>query len=62
MKLLLDEFLACRFENELSQHEVTTVPETGWAGKTTGELLELRQDARLIVSAPLPSPSSRQYG
>ena len=41
MKLLLDESLPRRLKNELSQHEVTTVPEMGWAGKTNGELLEL---------------------
>ncbi len=41
MKLLLDESLPRRLKNELSQHEVTTVPERGWAGKTNGELLEL---------------------
>ena len=28
-------------KEELSQHDVTTVPERGWAGKTNGELLEL---------------------
>lgn len=41
MKLLLDESLPRRLKNELSQHEVTTVPERGWAGKTNGELLKL---------------------
>ncbi len=41
MKLLLDESLPRRLKNELSQHEVTTVPERGWAGKTNGELLRL---------------------
>ena len=41
MKLLLDESLPRRLKNELSPHEVTTVPERGWAGKTNGELLKL---------------------
>ncbi len=41
MKLLLDESLPRRLRNEFSQHEVTTVPERGWAGKTNGELLKL---------------------
>ena len=41
MKLLLDESLPRRLKKELSQHDVTTVPERGWAGKTNGELLEL---------------------
>ena len=41
MKLLLDESIPRRLKHELSQHEVTTVPERGWAGKKNGELIEL---------------------
>ena len=33
MKLLLDGSLPRRLKNELSPHEVMTVPERGWAGK-----------------------------
>jgi predicted nuclease of predicted toxin-antitoxin system len=41
MKVLLDESLPRALKRELSAHEVTTVPEVGWAGKDNGELLEL---------------------
>ncbi|MGH9461046.1 MAG: DUF5615 family PIN-like protein [Vicinamibacteria bacterium] len=41
MKLLLDESIPRRLKHELSQHEVATVPERGWAGKKNGELIEL---------------------
>ncbi len=41
MKLLLDESLPRRLKNELPDHEVTTVPTRGWAGKKNGDLLQL---------------------
>jgi hypothetical protein len=41
MKVLLDESLPRPLKRELGAHEVTTVPEMGWAGKDNGELLEL---------------------
>ena len=41
MRLLLDESLPRRLKQELSGHEVSTVPEMGWAAKTNGELLSL---------------------
>lgn len=43
MKILLDECLDQRFRRELPGHEVSTVPEMGWAGKKNGELLNLAQ-------------------
>jgi predicted nuclease of predicted toxin-antitoxin system len=39
MRVLLDECLPRRLKNQLAEHEVRTVPEAGWAGKTNGELL-----------------------
>ena len=41
MRLLLDESLPRRLKQELSEHDVATVPEMGWASKTNGELLWL---------------------
>ena len=41
MRLLLDECVPRRLRRELSDHEVSTVPEMGWAAKQNGELLEL---------------------
>ena len=41
MKVLLDESLPRPLKRELGAHEVTTVPEVGWAGEDNGELLEL---------------------
>ena len=41
MRLLLDECVPRRLRRELSDHEVRTVPEMGWAAKENGELLEL---------------------
>ena len=41
MRLLLDECVPRRLRRELSDHEVHTVPEMGWAAKENGELLEL---------------------
>ena len=42
MRILLDECLPRRLKQGFgSEHEVTTVPERGWAGKQNGELLTL---------------------
>ncbi|MGH7795742.1 MAG: DUF5615 family PIN-like protein [Candidatus Binatia bacterium] len=41
MRLLLDECVPRRLRRELSDHEVRTVPEMGWAAKQNGELLKL---------------------
>ncbi len=45
MKILIDECLPRKLKNELSEHEVKTVPEMGWAGKKNGELLQLMADS-----------------
>jgi predicted nuclease of predicted toxin-antitoxin system len=41
MRILLDESLPRRLEQELSGHEVQTVQSRGWAGLKNGELLRL---------------------
>jgi predicted nuclease of predicted toxin-antitoxin system len=41
VRLLLDECVPRRLRRELSDHEVRTVPEMGWAAKENGELLQL---------------------
>ena len=41
MKLLLDESLPKDLRLHLSGHQVSTVPERGWASKSNGELLRL---------------------
>jgi predicted nuclease of predicted toxin-antitoxin system len=43
MKVLLDECLPRRLVKALADHEVRTVQEAGWAGKTNGNLLQLMQ-------------------
>ena len=39
--MLLDECLPKKLKAELEGHEVSTVPEMGWAGTKNGELLKL---------------------
>jgi len=41
MKVLLDESLPRRLKDSFEGHEVSTVREEGWDGKSNGELLEL---------------------
>ena len=41
MKLLLDENLPKRLKLDLTDFEVSTVAENGWAGKKNGELMKL---------------------
>ncbi|MBC7812338.1 MAG: hypothetical protein H7175_14375 [Burkholderiales bacterium] len=41
MRILIDECLPRKLKFELSEHEVRTVPEMGWASKKNGELLRL---------------------
>ena len=45
MRVLLDESLPRRLKVELTEHEVTTVPEAGWAGAKNGELLRSAEAA-----------------
>ena len=41
MRILIDECAPRRLRHELPGHDVRTVPEMGWSGKTNGELLQL---------------------
>lgn len=41
MRVLLDECLPYKLKQEFKGHEVTTVPELGWSGKSNGELIRL---------------------
>ena len=40
MKILLDECVPKRLGRLLSEHDVVTTPQAGWAGITNGELLQ----------------------
>jgi hypothetical protein len=58
MRLLLDESLPRKLKARLAPHEVRTVPEMGWAGKTNGALLRLADaefDVFLTADQNLPS-------
>ena len=41
MKVLMDECLPRKLKRQLSGHDVSTVPEMGWAGIKNGALLHL---------------------
>ena len=43
MRVLLDECLPRRLAGEFGGHDVRTVPQAGWSGKTNGELIELAE-------------------
>lgn len=45
MNVLLDECLPRKLKYELPEHNVSTVPEMGWAGTRNGELLRLAETA-----------------
>ena len=58
MRVLLDESLPRRLQFELPAHEVTTVPERGWAGMKNGELLRLAEsefEVFVTMDSNLPS-------
>jgi predicted nuclease of predicted toxin-antitoxin system len=65
MRVLLDECLPRRLKHSISDHEVATVPEVGWAGKANGELLALageRFDVFVTVDRNLPAQQSLGLG
>ncbi len=43
MRVLLDECLPRPLVAEFHGHEVTTVPDAGWAGRSNGDLLDLAE-------------------
>ena len=58
MRVLLDECLPRRLKRSISGHEIETVPEAGWAGKSNGELLDLasgRFDVFITIDRNLPA-------
>lgn len=58
MRVLLDECLPRRLGRELTGHEVTTVPEAGFAGVSNGALLARifgQYDAFITVDKNLPA-------
>jgi hypothetical protein len=62
MRVLLDECLPRGLKRHLAGHDVTTVPEAGWAGAKNGELLRLaasRFDAFITVDRSLVSQQAR---
>jgi len=60
MRLLLDESLPRKLKARLAPHEVRTVPEMGWAGKTNGELLRLaEQEFEVFLTADQKLPNQQ---
>jgi hypothetical protein len=49
MRILIDECVDRRVKASLPGHDVWTVPQMGWAGKTNGELLALMAGAGFEV-------------
>jgi uncharacterized protein DUF5615 len=43
VRVLLDECVDRRLAREIAGHEVTTVPDAGWASAKNGDLLALAQ-------------------
>ena len=65
--LLLDECLPRRLKRSIPKHEIVTVPEAGWAGKSNGELLTLaavdfEQRAASIVTRRDEHALAAQHG
>lgn len=57
MRVLLDECIDWRLAAEIDGHEVSTVPDMGWAGVKNGQLLTLAQadfDVFVTVDNNLP--------
>ncbi len=60
MRLLLDESLPRKLKPRLAPHEVRTVPEMGWAGKSNGELLRLaEQEFEVFLTADQKLPDQQ---
>lgn len=49
MGILLDECVPKPLKRQLSNYQVRTVVEMGWAGKKNGELLKLMQNENFSV-------------
>ncbi len=58
MRVLLDECLPSRLKRVIPGHDVLTVSDAGWAGKSNGELLRLtvgRFDVFVTIDKNLPA-------
>lgn len=56
MRVLLDECVPRKLKQNFERHDVSTVPEMGWASKRNGELLRLaagRFDVLITVDRSL---------
>src|SRR5262245_43648841 len=65
MRVLLDECLPRRLKRLIAGHDVVTVVEAGWAGKSNGELLRLastRFDVFITVDRGLAAQQDRESG
>jgi hypothetical protein len=68
MRILLDECLPRRLEDDLTEHDVRTVPEAGWQGRKNGELLALAAghfDVLLTIDAGIgfqQNPATLELG
>jgi predicted nuclease of predicted toxin-antitoxin system len=58
MKILIDECLPRKLKRELTDHDVTTIPEAGWAGRKNGELLRLMAE---VYDVFITVDSNMQY-
>ncbi len=57
-RILIDECIDRRLAREITGHEVSTVPEAGWAGLNNGDLLTKAQhefDIFITIDQNLPS-------
>jgi hypothetical protein len=52
--VLLDECVDRRLAREITEHDVTTAPEVGWAGVTNGDLLSRAQRSPSLCCAHGP--------
>ena len=65
MRVLLDECLPRRLKRSIAGHDVVTVPEAGWAGRSNGDLLALageRFDVFVTVDRNLPAQQNLGSG
>ena len=54
MRVLLDECVDRRLARDITGHDVTTVPQMGWATIKNGDLLALAEDRNVSFQQNLP--------
>jgi PIN like domain len=59
MRILLDECVPRPLKRQLTQYEVKTVTEMGWAGTKNGQVLKKMQDAQFTI--PLTTDQNLRY-